>query len=823
MMGIAGNVLISLAFLASVLALISYYLAETKKDDFFLKLGNWSFTAKTALIALASIVLIKLLLDHAFNYFYVFNYTSKDLPLRYLISAFWGGQEGSFMLWILLTGLIGIGLMRWSPPQYRASVLFFMTLTQVALTSMILGWDLFGLKIGASPFRTLAQEMPDAPFLAANPNFVPQDGKGLNDLLRSPWMMIHPPILFLGFSMMTVPFSFALASLWTRDYHEWIKPALPWNLAANLCMWIAIFLGGYWAYVTLSFGGYWAWDPVENASLVPWIIGTAGIHSMLITRKSNLGHRSAIFLPILAYLGVVYETFLTRSGVLEDASVHSFVDLGLYNQLLIFMVGSLAVSLVLYARRFNELPTQEKEAPVFSREFFMILGILSLSLLGLVIILGTSSPILGKLFVANPTPPQISFYNEWTLPIAIAMAVLTALGQYLWWQKHTVDSLSKAVLLPLILASLTSVALIILMELRNPAYMALMLSAAFALFGNGALFIELAKKRSKLVGGLVSHLGFAVLLIGVLLSSAKSRHLLDAETERYNDAVEQGLVKDENGFTIQQGVNMVKLERDVPKAIDGRYLVTYTNMEMGNIDRQGEQRYSLKFEPIDGNGYTYTLAPVIYPMNSGMGGSVNWGVDPEVRAGLLSDIYLYVAGSSYIERINEEVSVMQPASVQEGDVPRYRIKRGATIQIDDYSLKFQGFEPLGDEEIPDSAIVSVKAHLDLSTSEGQTFTLKPVYAVVREGGEKYGYNSPVKVPELGLEIRFNNVNPSTDEIELIILGLKSQWAGEDWVLIVAEEKPLISFVWLGVFLLMIGFSIAIMRRWDETRLKRALA
>src|SRR5690625_4186151 len=251
---------------------------------------------------------------------------SLDLETQYLFSAFYGGQEGSFLLWTLFSTLVGFGLIAWTRKPYKAPVMFVMALTQLFLLSMIVGWDLGMFKIGASPFRTIAQEMPNAPFIQANPNFTPADGSGLNDLLKSPWMMIHPPIIFLGFSLMTVPFAFALASLWTRKYHEWIRPALPWTLGANLCLLTAIFLGGYWAYETLSFGGYWAWDPVENASLVPWLVGTAGIHAMIIQRKSQRAHKAALFFAILAYIFIIYQVFLTRSGVLADQSVHSFVD-----------------------------------------------------------------------------------------------------------------------------------------------------------------------------------------------------------------------------------------------------------------------------------------------------------------------------------------------------------------------------------------------------------------------------------------------------------------------------------------------------------------
>src|SRR5699024_7536145 len=373
-----GELTINAAFLCSILAAIGYFIYSQKDEDRYFRISGWLYGIQGLFLLAASALLLHIILTHQFNFYYVYNYTSSDLQLKYLISAFWGGQEGSFMLWILFSTLIGLGLMKWTRKPYRGPVLFFMTLTQVFLFSMISGISIGDFTLGASPFRTLAEAMPNAPFLQSNPDFVPQNGQGLNDLLKSPWMMIHPPILFVGFSMMAVPYCFAMAALWKRKYNEWVSPALPWTLAANVALLTAIFLGGYWAYVTLSFGGYWAWDPVENASLVPWLIGTAGIHTMIIQRKSSTSQKASILFAILAYVAIVYETFLTRSGVLSDASVHSFVDLGLYNQLVVFMLAITLIGLGLFAYRYKELPTQENESKLLSREFMTFAGAMML-------------------------------------------------------------------------------------------------------------------------------------------------------------------------------------------------------------------------------------------------------------------------------------------------------------------------------------------------------------------------------------------------------------------------------------------------------------
>ena len=239
--GTLGKLSISLSVVCCMVAMVYYFRAANFDNERYLKVGNWMFMIKGFFMITASGILIYLIMTHQFQYYYVFNYTSLDLQPRYLFSAFYGGQEGSFMLWILFSWVSGIGLIKWTRAPYRAPVLFFLSLTQFFLITMLVGWKWGDFTIGASPFRTLAEEMPNAPFIQANPDFIPADGSGLNDLLKSPWMMIHPPILFVGFAMMTIPYCFAMAALWKRTYNKWVGPALPWTLGANLCLLTAIF------------------------------------------------------------------------------------------------------------------------------------------------------------------------------------------------------------------------------------------------------------------------------------------------------------------------------------------------------------------------------------------------------------------------------------------------------------------------------------------------------------------------------------------------------------------------------------------------------
>lgn len=828
MIGTLGHAALSLAFLCAIFATWFYYRAARYGGETNEKIANIIFILKGVLTLVASGLLVYLIFTHQFQYYYVYNYTSSDLQNVYLWAAFYSGQEGSLLLWIFSSFLVGLAIIKWTSSDYRMPVMVFMGMTQVFLLSMISGFPLPGAAdLGASPFRMLASEMPNAPVFQSNPDFVPSEGSGLNDLLRSPWIIIHPPVIFLGFAMMTVPYAFALASLWKRKYHEWIHEALPWTLGANLCLLTAIFLGGYWAYVTLSFGGYWAWDPVENASLVPWIFGMAGIHAMLIQKKHARSHKASIIFAILAYVAVVYQTFLTRSGILDDSSVHSFVDLGLYNQLLIFMVVVVVVGIAFLIYRYRELPEPPKESPILSREFMMFSGSLVLFLSGFVILLGTSSPVIGRLFMDNPTPPDQQFYNNWSLPFGVLIGVLTVVTQYLWWKPHDAESLASALIPPTLAASVVTITAIVLVEMNNLAYMIYLFAAVFAVAGNGLMMITMMRSNPGRIGGTLTHIGFAILMIG-FLGSVFDRPMVDSHTREYNRAVEAGQVMDDDGFPVNQPVDFVELKKGTPKLIDDKYMVTFRGAEVTERTRPGEQEYEILFEEVD-SGRSFVMQPSVYPMifNSAPG-AVEWTVDPEVRTGWSSDIFMYVAGSSLVEQEIERMDRENPDQFQsveqlgqqmsdseEEDTTTVRIERGESIQMGEYTVTFRNFLYIDEEELPENSLIGVRADLLMEHREsGESREVQPQFILAVDDDSQYVFNPPEELSITEGSIRFEEVHPESDEIELSLRGFDGE-PEQEWILLAAEHKPLVSVVWLGTFLLMVGFSVSIFYRWAD--------
>ncbi|MBP8824100.1 MAG: cytochrome c biogenesis protein CcsA [Flavobacteriales bacterium] len=338
-----------MAFVGALLSLAAYILHTRTNDTGWRTLGRAAFRVHSLAVVGIVATLFTMLLNHWFAYDYVWKHSNTEMPLRYIASCFWEGQEGSFLLWTFWTMVLG-NLLIQSAKTWEGPVVAVFALVQVFLVSMILGIHVFDYRIGNSPFM-LIRELPENIGLpwTTLPNYlsiIPQfhDGRGLNPLLQNYWMVIHPPTLFLGFTATLVPFAFAIAGLATGRVKAWMEPALPWTFFGIGILGLGILMGGAWAYEALSFGGFWAWDPVENASLVPWITLVGAGHLMLINKRKDTSLFTTLFLTLITFLLVLYSTFLTRSGVLGDTSVHSFTGEGMMTGLVLFMLSFVALA-----------------------------------------------------------------------------------------------------------------------------------------------------------------------------------------------------------------------------------------------------------------------------------------------------------------------------------------------------------------------------------------------------------------------------------------------------------------------------------------------
>lgn len=434
-----GQVLVALAFSASVVATVAF----ARKWPF---LGKWAFwTHAVSLFSVIALIFV-LFAFHRYEFQYIWKHLNNQMPMRFILSAFWGGQEGGFLLWMFWNTVLAAIVLHGKDSVWKMPVMAWLSGIALFLSSMLLGVYFGDFMLGMDPFLLL-REAPEnlglpwtqrADYLTAFPLF--QDGKGLNPLLQNYWMTIHPPTLFLGFAATTVPFAYAMAGLRRREDRSWMVPALRWSFFGVGILGTGILMGGAWAYEALSFGGFWAWDPVENASLVPWLTLVAAAHLLLINRhrKEPTALFSTYYLPVITYLLVVYSTFLTKSGILGDTSVHSFVDSGILPQLLAFLltytalahgallpgikgyagvVGLWGIAVVVMLKGYpaegvllglglssiagwwafrNGFEQRKEEDSLASREFWMFAGSLLLVVAALHITFQTSIPVLNK-------------------------------------------------------------------------------------------------------------------------------------------------------------------------------------------------------------------------------------------------------------------------------------------------------------------------------------------------------------------------------------------------------------------------------------------
>jgi cytochrome c-type biogenesis protein CcmF len=391
-------------------------------------------------LAVAALALWKGLASHDFNIEYVAAYTSRNLPDGYIISALWAGQKGSLLFWAVVLALFG-ALAQFLTPRRYAALLPYVA----AVTSAVVAFFVCTMLFSANPFERLT--------------FTPADGRGLNPQLQNPGMMIHPPMLYLGYISITIPFAFAIAALMSRSLDSgWIHAIRKWTLVSWLFLSIGITLGMWWAYVELGWGGYWAWDPVENASLLPWLTMTAFLHSVMIQEKRGMLKRWNLGLIVGTFLLSIFGTFITRSGVI--ASVHSFTQSNVGYFFLAFLVVCGVLSFTLLYTRWPSLKADVQLESVVSREAAFLFNNLLLVGVAFSVLWGTLFPILSELVRGSKITVGPPFFNRVNVPIGLLLLALTGVGPLIAWRKASPGNLRRQFIWPVTTGVVTAVALV---------------------------------------------------------------------------------------------------------------------------------------------------------------------------------------------------------------------------------------------------------------------------------------------------------------------------------------------------------------------------
>ncbi|HUI66337.1 MAG TPA: cytochrome c biogenesis protein CcsA [Bacteroidota bacterium] len=632
-MTVLGDLVVLAALLTAFASAFFYAVSNSRS------LLSWPrrfLRAHLLFVCLASALLLYLLLTHDYSIGYVYSYSDNALPLQYLISSFYAGQEGSFLFWALCSAIIAGVLARTARKTGTEGRLMavFMSVQSFLLL----------LVVARSPFRSLWETFPGAPAAA------PGDGHGLNPLLQNFWMVIHPPVLFIGFAAMAVPFSFAVAGLWKKEYGMLTSHGLPWLLFAVGILGLGIMLGAYWAYGVLGWGGYWGWDPVENSSLIPWLTGVALLHTLLAERRTGRYAKTNFALAMASYLLVIFSTFLTRSGILGDASVHAFTDPGAVVYWL--LLGGLAVlalaSIALLLWRFGELRGEAAQGGLLTRETALYVGAIALCLSACVVLFGTSLPIFSRARV------ETGFYDSTNLPIAIVLLFLIAYSLYMPWEIAEGSQTLKRSLRALGGAAGASLALALL-GVSEPTALLLIFAAVFALIVNTEFGVRLLRSDPWVLGGKIAHIGLALFLIGVIATGK---------------------------FSVKQ---QASLPLYVPQPVLGRTL-TYAGYKE---QPDGKVAFNVK---VEGKGETFQLSPVMFA-NGDQGLMRN----PDIASFLTRDFY--------VSPLSLEES--HPAERME----TYTIERGQTISIGGVRATFVSFDPRKVGAGSDSRVGSV---LDLT-------------------------------------------------------------------------------------------------------------
>ncbi|MEN0002783.1 MAG: cytochrome c biogenesis protein CcsA, partial [Bacteroidota bacterium] len=763
--GRIGQAAIMLSFVAAILSALAYFFATQRRNSLeeksWLQLGRGAYLLHGISIFAVIGTIFYIMINQYYEYQYVQAHVSEDLPMKYIFSAFWEGQEGSFLLWMFWHIVLGIVLIG-TAKKWEAPVMATVALVQVFITSMILGVYIgFGddpFRLGSNPLLLL-RDTVDAPIFAKADYVNLIKGTGLNPLLQNYWMTIHPPTLFLGFASTVVPFGFAVGGLWTGEHKAWLKPALPWALFSGAILGTGILMGGAWAYEALSFGGYWAWDPVENMSLVPWLILIAGIHTNLIAKNTNYSIRSTYIYYLLTFILIVYSTFLTRSGVLGDTSVHAFTEMGLEWQLVAFITTFFLLGAGLLAFRYKQVPSPKKEEHVASREFWMFIGTLVLLFSGLIIAGSTSLPVYNKImkffdpaFEGRVITEPIAHYNKYQIWIAVFIGLLTGTAQFLRYKAFNWSKFAKRFGLHVGIAFVAALGLTYLtslwIEVQAWQYALLLFTGIFAAVANLDYLVAFAKGNVKAAGSAVAHLGFGLMILGIIASGLNKRFISS------NPFVMDGLIE---GADEERLKNNILLFKNTPM-IMGDYEVTYVSDTLDVFTRT----YTVNYKRKDKQGNTteeFNLFPnVLYEKTFTKIAASN----PSTKRYADRDVFTHIASLPNVEmdfeyRQQREDSLQyRRIELEEGKwqtlIDTVPIKDRDTFVLRNYQLRFKELatNPKHPDYKPENEDLPLGAVIQISREkEDSIYTVTPMLNLQGQ----LMYNFPVQINELATKVR----------------------------------------------------------------------
>ncbi len=744
---IFGIALTALTFIVLLVSTVAYYLYYLHGEETQRKIARNSFYLSAALILVQAVILMWGILNHYYEWVYVYSYSSNELPLYYSISTFWAGQEGTFLLWLLYASLYGIIIIHMHKEKEEESlVMSFMNLIMAFIVLIL---------IKKNPFMYVWQVNPVG-FAAGIP---PLDGNGLNPLLQDPYMVIHPPILFAGYSSTMILFAFAMAALIRKKHDDWIKTVYPYTLFVAMILGTGIILGGYWAYTTLGWGGYWGWDPVENSSLIPWLTSLALFHGIIIQRRQGGMKRLNIFLAITTFILVLYGSFLTRSGVLTDFSVHSFGESELDTYLTAFVFLFLAIGMITYLYRVKGVKGTHVTQGLFTREFFMAFGILTILLLAIFTLIGTSWPIISGMTMENAQSVDVSAYNNIAGPLAILLGLLISLAPVLSWKRSNASKI-KSVMVHFAIAVVVGIGFYFL-GMRQAIPLIISTVAVFVMLVNGQIVIQMASKKNFSFGGYLAHAGLGLMFIGIITSSV------------YDVSQRITLPKDQD---IKIFGYDVRYEGKVADDMGRDHVILRVN---GQRSSQGKYYWSEYSK-------AYMVAPAVTNFPT-------------------QDLYI------------SPIQVFTPDEQDDQNISKVEIKKHESVTFENYTFHFKDYEMNTHQS--GTGDMTIKAVVEVKDRYGKTLgEMKPGIKMVGSKKEIL----PAQIPNTERTVTLAGVNVEERKLILGIAKMNDNpgESNKKPEILAAEVsvKPFINVLWLGTFIMVLGFLVTLYNRTKKQRL-----
>jgi len=762
------HVLFGMALASTGLYAAALY-ANTDRAEWLSTIARRIFGALAFGLVASAVVLVILILQHRFEYTYVWNYSSRELPLHLLIASFYSGQEGSFLLWTMFVALIGVVLTPYARRHsYEAPVMVFYGLIVSFLTLLL---------VAKNPFAYFHESFAADGITIAD---VRDNGKGLNPLLHNAWITIHPPILFVGFASMSVSFAFAMAGLIRREYHRWIDIALPWTLFGTAVLGFGIMLGGFWAYETLGWGGFWGWDPVENSSLIPWLVVVALVHTMLVQKRTRGLVKTNMILAVASFVMVLYSTFLTRSGILGDTSVHSFVDPGKFAFwiLLLFMVTFVAIGITMVLRRRSDMNIHREEFAPTTREFMLSIGSALIMASAIFVTIGTSWPVIMEVLGLPKVAVAIEFYNRVHLVLVPAVLIVNALSLIFLWRSTPRAKMQSLITFAAAIAAVATTVMAVI-GINDVGQIVLAFTAWFSLAINLRVGIGIMSASPAMAGAYISHTGIALLIFGVITTSSY--------TESHHAVLVHG----------------------VPTQV-GEYTLTYLGKEQVEKHYADREKYKY-FVRIERDGSGETVAAVLYWSDFNKRQSAF--LEPGIRWGLHND--LYVSPKS-----TEREDLFKRTTIMRGTSIRAPYDSSVVIELERFTM------PMEEGQTPDGRM-QMSAVLNVRIGD----SIVPLKARTKIAT---GASGPVFDPEwvplpgstmaVGLaEIARNNEDPTKSTGDFVFRDMSKPMPRPREVFTVDfSVKPWISLVWFGVITMVLGFAFSIVRYTRQVRKQSTL-